>query len=37
MYDLMNGVGAREVIIESPRHESRPRLTDEEVRDTLWL
>src|SRR5262245_44088689 len=38
MYDLMNGVGAHEVIIESPRHEvSITRLSDDEVRDVLWL
>jgi UDPglucose--hexose-1-phosphate uridylyltransferase len=38
MYDLMNGVGAHEVIIESPRHEvSITSLRDDEVRDILWL
>jgi UDPglucose--hexose-1-phosphate uridylyltransferase len=38
MYDLMNGVGAHEVIIESPRHEvSITSLSDAEVRDILWL
>jgi UDPglucose--hexose-1-phosphate uridylyltransferase len=38
MYDLMNGVGAHEVIIESPRHEvSITSLSDEEVKDILWL
>jgi UDPglucose--hexose-1-phosphate uridylyltransferase len=38
MYDLMNGVGAHEVIIESPRHEvSITSLSDAEVRDVLWL
>lgn len=38
MYDLMNGVGAHEVIIESPRHEvSITKLNDDEVRDVLWL
>jgi len=38
MYDLMNGVGAHEVIIESPRHEvSITKLGDDEVRDVLWL
>jgi len=38
MYDLMNGVGAHEVIIESPRHEvSITKLSDDEVRDVLWL
>jgi len=38
MYDFMNGVGAHEVIIESPRHEvSITALSDAEVRDVLWL
>jgi UDPglucose--hexose-1-phosphate uridylyltransferase len=38
MYDLMNGVGAHEVIIETPRHEvSLSGLSDDEVRDVLWL
>src|SRR6185295_11745021 len=38
MYDLMNGVGAHEVIIESPRHEvSITKLSEDEVRDVLWL
>lgn len=38
MYDFMNGVGAHEVIIESPRHEvSITTLSDAEVRDVLWL
>src|SRR4029078_5976900 len=38
MYDVMNGVGAHEVIIESPRHEvSIRKLSDDEVRDVLWL
>ena len=38
MYDLMNGVGAHEVIIESPRHEiSITSLSDADVRDVLWL
>jgi UDPglucose--hexose-1-phosphate uridylyltransferase len=38
MYDLMNGVGAHEVIIECPRHEvSISSLSDAEVRDVLWL
>lgn len=38
MYDLMNGVGAHEVIIESPRHEvSITGLHEDEVRDILWL
>lgn len=38
MYDLMNGVGAHEVFIESPRHEvSITALSDADVRDVLWL
>ncbi len=38
MYDLMNGIGAHEVIIETPRHEvSLTGLADDEVRDVLWL
>jgi len=38
MYDVMNGVGAHEVIIESPRHEvSITKLPEDEVRDVLWL
>ncbi len=38
LYDIMNGVGAHEVIIETPRHEiSLTGLSDEEVRDVLWL
>lgn len=36
-YDLMNGVGAHEVIIESPQHILSPtKLTDEEVKDVVW-
>jgi UDPglucose--hexose-1-phosphate uridylyltransferase len=38
LYDLMNGVGAHEVVIESPRHVvSLADLADDEVRDVLWL
>jgi UDPglucose--hexose-1-phosphate uridylyltransferase len=38
MYDLMNGIGAHEVIVETPRHEvSLTALSDEEVKDVLWL
>lgn len=38
LYDIMNGVGAHEVIIETPRHEiSLTGLSEEEVRDVLWL
>lgn len=37
MYDLMNGVGAHEVIIESPRHEiSITGLPDESLREVFW-
>ena len=36
MYDLMSGVGAHEVVIESPRHHvSLTDLTDEEARDVV--
>jgi UDPglucose--hexose-1-phosphate uridylyltransferase len=38
MYDVMQGVGAHEVIVETPRHEvSLTGLSDDEVRDVLWL
>ncbi len=38
LYDIMNGVGAHEVIIEAPRHEiSLTGLSDDEVRDVLGL
>lgn len=38
LYDVMNGVGAHEVIIETPRHEvSLTGLSEPEVRDVLWL
>ena len=38
LYDIMNGVGAHEVIIETPRHElSLTGLSEDEVRDVLWL
>ncbi len=38
MYDIMNGIGAHEVIIETPRHEvTLTALSEEEVRDVLWL
>jgi UDPglucose--hexose-1-phosphate uridylyltransferase len=38
LYDIMNGVGAHEVVIETPRHEiSLTGLSDDEVRDVLGL
>lgn len=38
MYDVMNGVGAHEVIIETPRHEvSLTGLSDDEAKEVLWL
>ena len=38
MYDMMRGVGAHEVIIESPRHvTSTTELTHENLRDVLWI
>ncbi len=38
IYDMMRGVGAHEVIIESPRHlVSTSELTDEELREVLWV
>ena len=37
MYDVMNGIGAHEVIIECPHHElSMARLSVETVREILW-
>ncbi|MGA2091638.1 MAG: galactose-1-phosphate uridylyltransferase [Endomicrobiales bacterium] len=37
MYDRMNGIGAHEIIIESPYHDRDiPELTDKEVEDILW-
>lgn len=37
MYDLMSGVGAHEVLIESPRHDaSLHHLPVEEIREVLW-
>lgn len=37
IYDQMNGVGAHEVIIETPEHgHDMVDMTDEEVRDVLW-
>ena len=38
MYDMMRGVGAHEVIIESPRHlTSATQLTNEHLREVLWI
>lgn len=38
IYDHMNGVGAHEVIIESPRHvESLTDLDEENIREMLWV
>ena len=38
IYDLMDGVGAHEVIIESPKHlRSASELSDEELREVLWM
>ncbi|HVA50735.1 MAG TPA: galactose-1-phosphate uridylyltransferase [Pirellulales bacterium] len=38
IYDMMRGVGAHEVIIESPRHLlSSSDLTEEELREVLWV
>ncbi len=37
MYDMMNGVGAHEVIIETPNHYmSLGKMTEKEVEDVLW-
>ena len=38
IYDMMRGVGAHEVIIESPRHlVSTSQLREEELREVLWV
>ncbi len=38
IYDMMAGIGAHEVIIESPKHHiSTAALTETEVRDVLWV
>jgi len=38
MYDVINGIGAHEVIIETPQHElSITALSDENVREVLWV
>ncbi len=38
IYDMMAGIGAHEVIIESPKHQiSMASLTDDNVREVLWV
>lgn len=38
IYDLMNGIGAHEVIIDCPRHETNiSRLTENNIREVLWV
>jgi len=38
IYDLMNGIGAHEIIIETPKHlHSFSDLDDKNVRDVLWV
>jgi UDPglucose--hexose-1-phosphate uridylyltransferase len=38
MYDMMRGVGAHEVIIETPRHlMSTSELPDEQLREVFWI
>jgi len=38
MYDMMRGVGAHEVIIESPQHlMSTSDLSEEQIREVLWV
>src|SRR4029079_11643582 len=38
IYDKIGGVGAHEVIIESPRHEvSMASLTEDNIREVLWV
>jgi UDPglucose--hexose-1-phosphate uridylyltransferase len=38
IYDKMHGVGAHEVIIETPRHEiTMARLSEEQIREVLWV
>ena len=38
IYDMMRGVGAHEVIIESPRHvASTSELSEEQLRDVFWV
>jgi len=38
IYDMMRGVGAHEVIIESPKHiVSTSELTEEQLREVFWV
>lgn len=38
IYDLMNGIGAHEVIIDCPRHETNlARLSENNIREVLWV
>ena len=38
IYDMINGVGAHEVIIESPRHlVSTSELSEEQLREVFWV
>lgn len=38
IYDLMNGIGAHEVIIDCPQHETNiSRLTENNIREVLWV
>jgi UDPglucose--hexose-1-phosphate uridylyltransferase len=38
IYDMMQGVGAHEVIVESPKHVmSSSELTEEQLREVLWV
>jgi len=38
MYDYMNGVGAHEVIIETPRHDHHPALMPEQqLEEVIWM
>jgi UDPglucose--hexose-1-phosphate uridylyltransferase len=38
LYDVMNGIGAHEVIIEGPRHDDRIQLVDEnQFGEILWM
>ncbi|MBI5365821.1 MAG: galactose-1-phosphate uridylyltransferase [Planctomycetes bacterium] len=38
LYDIMNGIGAHEVIIEHPTHKtSLTGLTEEEIREVIWV
>jgi UDPglucose--hexose-1-phosphate uridylyltransferase len=38
IYDMMDGIGAHEVIIDTPRHEiTMARLSEEEICEVLWV